>query len=178
MNVLTKVIITFSSAPVRSRILHHSKPTTCMHEIIDCASASSSFESTCMVAKMGTPMRRNVWLFDELTEEFSKDIPNPLVTSNESLAAPSNPVVELEVEPESVETTPDAPMTVSIQEKELFLQSVFDHVRSSFLELALTMAVDGSSGSPVLTMQKNLFNHPPFCVFNLLFNTNVTLQVF
>ena len=115
-----------------------------------------------MVAKMGTPTRRNVWLFDELTEEFSEDIPNPLVTSNESLAAPSNPVVELDVEPESVETTPDAPLTVSIQE-ELFLQSVFDHVSSSFPELALTMAVNGCSGSPVSTItQKKLFNHPPF----------------
>ena len=116
-----------------------------------------------MVAKMGTSTRRNVWLFDELTEEFSEDIPNPLVTSNESLAAPSNPVVELKVEPESVETTPDAPLTVSMQEEELFLLSVFDHVSSSFPELALTMAVNGSSGSSVLTItQKKLFNHPPF----------------
>ena len=66
-------------------------------------------------------------------------------------------MVELKVEPESVETTPDAPLNVSIQEKELFLQSAFDHVNSSFPELALTIAVDGNSGSPVLTiMQKNL----------------------
>ena len=50
-----------------------------------------------MVVKMRTPTRRNVWLFDELTEESGEDISNPLVMSNESLAAPSNPVVELEV---------------------------------------------------------------------------------
>ena len=87
-----------------------------------------------MIAEMGTPTRRNVWLFDELTEEFSEDITNPLVTSNESLSAPSNPVVK----PESVETTPDVPLTVSIQEKELFLHSVFDHVSCSFPELTLT----------------------------------------
>ena len=40
---------------------------------------------------------------------------------------------------------------------------MFDHVSHSFPELALTMAVDSSSGSPVLTItQKNLLNHPPF----------------
>ena len=77
-----------------------------------------------MVAAMGTPTRRNVWLFDEVTEEFSKEIINPLVTSSEFLSAPSDTLVK----PNHAETTPDAPLTVSTQEKESFLQSVFDHV--------------------------------------------------
>ena len=98
-------------------------------------------------------------------------ITNPLVTSNESLWAPSNLVVELKVEPESVETTPDAPLNVSIQEKELFLQSVFDHVNSSFPELVLTIAVDGNSSSPVLTiMQKN------YPLFGLTSRIQVVIQ--
>ena len=98
-----------------------------------------------MVAVMGTPMRRNVWLFDEVTEEFSEDIINPLVTSSELLSAPSDTLVK----PNRAETTPDALLTVSTQEKESFLQSAFDHASCRFSELALTMAVDSSSGSPV-----------------------------
>ena len=146
---------------------------------------------------MGTPRRQNVksiWLFDEVTEEFSENIMNPLVASDDS--APSSSLVEpglVEtthdaplpvssqeeevvanyellsapssslVEPGRVEITCDAPLSISTQEKESFLQSLCDHISCSFPELALTMAVDSSSGSPVLTItQKNLFNHPPF----------------
>ena len=73
--------------------------------------------------------------------------------------APSSSLVE----PGLIETTCDAPLSVSTQEEESFLQSMFDHVNRSFSELALTMAVDSSSDSPVLTItKKNLFNHPPF----------------
>ena len=100
---------------------------------------------------MGTPTRQDInstWLFDELTEEFSEDMTNSM--------APSNPLVQ----PEAACAAPR--QTVSSQEEESFLQSVFEHVSVCFPELALTMAVN-SSGSPVLTItQKNLFNHPPF----------------
>ena len=118
--------------------------------------------------KIRTLTRRNVWLFDELTEVFSKDIPNPLVTSNESLSASSNPVIEPEFKPETVETTLDAPLTVSLQEK-IVLHSMVDHISSSnFPELALAIAVNGSSSSPVLTItRKNLFNHLLFSCYSI-----------
>ena len=73
--MLTQVIVTFRSAPVYSRILlHQSTSTTCTHEIVDCGNAyvlDRSFE-----ARMGMPTRQNIngtWLFDEVTEEFSRD---------------------------------------------------------------------------------------------------------
>ena len=105
----------------------------------------------------------NTWLFDELfdevTEEFSGDIINSLAADNELLSAPSGPLVRSS----DVGTACYAPLqTVSTQEEESFLQSVFERVSCSFPELALTMA-DNTSGSPVLTItQKNLCNHPPF----------------
>ena len=99
-------------------------------------------------------MRQDInstWLFDELTEEFSEDMINSM--------APSNPLVQ----PAHVEAACDAPLqTVSSQEEESFLQSVFERISVCFPELVLTMAVN-SSGSPVLTItQRNLFDHPPF----------------
>ena len=165
---------------------------------------------------MGTPMRQNVkniWLFDKVTEEFSENIINPLIASDDSapssslvkpglietthdtpltvstqeeevvasyelLSAPSSSLVE----PGRIETTRDAPLNVSTQEEESFLLSVFDHVSCSFPVLALTMAVDSSSGSPVLTItQKNLFNHPPFgltlCIQVVVQYTSYTASV-
>ena len=65
---------------------------------------------------MGTPTRQNVksiWLFDKVTEEFSENIMNPLVASDDS--APSSSLVK----PGLVETTRDAPLPVSSQEEEV-----------------------------------------------------------
>ena len=102
----------------------------CTHEIIDCGNAfalARSFE-----ARMGTPTRQNInstWLFDEVTEEFSGDT---LPLDNELLLAPSSPLVQ----PAHIETACDAPLlTVSTQEEESFLHSVFEHVSCSFPEL-------------------------------------------
>ena len=81
---------------------------------------------------MGTPTRQNInstWLFDEVTEEFSGDT---LSSDNELLLTPSSPLVQ----PARVDTTCDALLlTVSTQEEESFLQSVFVFVSCSFPEL-------------------------------------------
>ena len=69
-------------------------------------------ESRAKVTRMGTPTRHvnSIWLFEEVTEEFSEDI-NPFVASNELLSAlASSPLVE----PGRVETTRDAPSLVVV----------------------------------------------------------------
>ena len=80
-------------------------------------------------ARMRTPTRQNInsaWLFDKVTEEFSGDIPH---LGNKLLLAPSSPLVQ----PARVETACDAPLlTVSTQEEESFLQSMFERVSCSF----------------------------------------------
>lgn len=53
--------------------------------------------------------------------------------------------------------------TVSPQEQQSFLQTVFDHLSTNFQRLVLIMLVNGSKSAPVLTtMQMYLFNHPLF----------------
>ena len=51
---------------------------------------------------------------------------------------------------------------VSLIEQQQFLQAIFDGVCNCFPELSFTMACNGNSGAPVLTVtQKHLFSHPP-----------------
>ena len=71
------------------------------------------------------------------------------------------------VQPEHVEAACDAPrQTVSSQEEESFLQSVFERVSVCFPELALTMAVN-SSGSTEFIESTKL--SPSFLFIHLLF---------
>ena len=83
-------------------------------------------------ARMGTPTKQNInstWLFDEVTEEFGRDT---LPSDNELLLMPSSPLVQ----PVRVETACDALLlTVSTQEEESFLQSMFECVSCRFPEL-------------------------------------------
>ena len=82
-------------------------------------------------ARMGTSTRQNIkstWLFDEVTEEFSRDT---LPSNNELLLTPFSPLVQ----PARVETACDAPLlTVSTQKEESFLQSMFQRISCSFPE--------------------------------------------
>ena len=80
---------------------------------------------------MGTPTRQNInstWSFDEVIEEFIGDT---LSSDNELLLMPSSPLVQ----PARVDTACDALLLTVSQEEESFLQSVFERVSCSFLEL-------------------------------------------
>ena len=94
---------------------------------------------------MGTPTRQDInstWLFDELTEEFSEDMTNSM--------APSNPLVQ----PAHVEVACDAPrQTVSSQEEESFLQSVFERVSVCYPSLSCSYICSfGVSSSSVVVL--------------------------
>ena len=57
--------------------------------------------------------------------------------------------------------------TVFLIEQQQFLQSIFDGVSTRFPDLSFTMARDGKSSAPVLTVtQKDLFCHPPFVLIS------------
>ena len=81
---------------------------------------------------MGKPTSQNInstWLFNEVTEEFSGDT---LPSDNELLLTPLSPLFQ----PAHVKTACDALLlTVSTQEEESFLQSMFEHASCSFPEL-------------------------------------------
>jgi len=64
--------------------------------------------------------------------------------------------------------------SVSLVEQQLFLQMIFGGVSFHFPELSFTMARDGNSNAPILTItQKDLFNHPPL---GMISRVHVTIE--
>ena len=112
------------------------------------------------------------------------DLERRIVEEKELL---SDPTMNCEIDPEPPTTLPcfaapsrhptaiDHPAaSVSLIEQQQFLQAIFDGVSNRFHELSFTMACNGNSGAPVLTItHKHLFSHPPL---GLISRIQVTIE--